>query len=997
MSFQCSACKTKSLSYQGYKTHLRLSQNPECRKLFQHLFSYIPSDSGSDTDNEGDEDDDDDSDFEGIPQVPFEGDYFGANYLPEHFGQGLDRDDESDVAVERDGELADDEDVEAMERIALDQVPEPPRNAPSSRPYYTPEDEESVVEPSPPTTRQVIEERLRKDIVVESFPSVLAGAPIHQHRQTNDSNYTNRISDSERNPYAPFTSKLEWEVARWAKLRGPGSTAITELLQIEGFCNHLGLTFSTSNELNRLIHSLPSRPRFHREEVTIAGETFEFFYRDIRECIRALWGGPDFAPYLVFAPERHYRDQARSIRLYHDMHTGDWWWETQEEFEKSHPGATVVPIIISSDKTQVTLFRNKAAYPVYMTIGNLPKFIRRKPSRFAQILIAYLPTTKLTHIKVKASRRRVLANLFHTCMSFVLDPLVPAGEEGMNLVSGDGAVRRGFPVYALFVGDYPEQLLVTSLKNGQCPIGDVEKDELGDLEVPCIPRDISLFCSQHQAENIFWRHFPHTNIYLSIAPDILHQLLQGVIKHVFSWLKQSFGHEEIDARCRRLPPNHSIRIFANGITHLSRITGTEHAQLCQFILGIIIDMRLPNGLSSVRLIRCVRAVLDFLYLAQYPVHSSETLDSLEDALCRFHENKQIFVDLGIREHFNIPKLHFCRHYRTLIERFGTTDNCNTKYTERLHIDTTKDAYAATNHKDEYCQMTVWLERKEKVVHHERYIHRRLTGSIIPSTFALTTLRHPPILVPHRELHMAKYPSVSAVLFQRLVSDYGAKDFEYTLGEYVAQAQAPHQHFSAAALRMATHRILQFVPFWKVAVYHRIKFTENDPYSITKGPEYIVDAVHAEPNRKDKYGQVVPGRFDTVLVNTQGEASPGVRGYRVGQVRCVFTLPKAALKEWFPTPEVQPAKYLAYVEWFTPFKRGPEANHLMYKVSHAFRPGENARLASVVPVDLIRRSVHLFPRFGSHAPQDWKSSNVLELCDTFYLNDFLDRSTYATVY
>ncbi|KAJ7083906.1 hypothetical protein C8R43DRAFT_826367, partial [Mycena crocata] len=58
-------------------------------------------------------------------------------------------------------------------------------------------------------------------------------------------------------------------------------------------------------------------------------------------------------------------------------------------------GATLVPVIISTDKTQTTMFRNKSAYPVYMTIGNIPKDIRRKPSRQAYILIGYLPTSRL--------------------------------------------------------------------------------------------------------------------------------------------------------------------------------------------------------------------------------------------------------------------------------------------------------------------------------------------------------------------------------------------------------------------------------------------------------------------------------------------------------------------------------------------------------------------------------------------------------------------------
>ena len=50
----------------------------------------------------------------------------------------------------------------------------------------------------------------------------------------------------------------------------------------------------------------------------------------------------------------------------------------------------------------------------------------------------------------------------------------------------------------------------------------------------------------------------------------------------------------------------------------------------------------------------------------------------------------------------------------LIWLYGTTDNFDTAYTKRLHIDFTKDAYNATNCKDEFTQMANWLEHKEKI-------------------------------------------------------------------------------------------------------------------------------------------------------------------------------------------------------------------------------------------------------------------------------------------
>ena len=107
--------------------------------------------------------------------------------------------------------------------------------------------------------------------------------------------------------------------------------------------------------------------------------------------------------------------------------------------------------------------------------------------------------------------------------------------------------------------------------------------------------------------------------------------------------------------------------------------------------------------------------MDFLYLAQYESHTSNTLSLLQESLAQFHENKQVFIDLEVQDGFELPKLHSLTHYTSLIRLFGTTDNYNTEQTEHLHIDLAKDAYHATNHKDEYAQMTKWLEHQEKVL------------------------------------------------------------------------------------------------------------------------------------------------------------------------------------------------------------------------------------------------------------------------------------------
>ena len=109
--------------------------------------------------------------------------------------------------------------------------------------------------------------------------------------------------------------------------------------------------------------------------------------------------------------------------------------------ETHRPGTTVVLLIVSSDKTQLMHFRGKSTYLVYLTIGNVPKNIHRKPSHHAQVLLAYIPTTKFNGIPNKAGRRRAIANLYHGCMQALLDPIKAIGITGVPMLGRDGIWR----------------------------------------------------------------------------------------------------------------------------------------------------------------------------------------------------------------------------------------------------------------------------------------------------------------------------------------------------------------------------------------------------------------------------------------------------------------------------------------------------------------------------------------------------------------------------
>ncbi len=132
--------------------------------------------------------------------------------------------------------------------------------------------------------------------------------------------------------------------------------------------------------------------------------------------------------------------------------------------------------------------------------------------------------------------------------------------------------------------------------------------------------------------------------------------------------------------------------------------------------------------------------------------------------------------------------------------------------------------------------------------------------------------HPTTSPIWTRIKITKWPSVKALSFDAAAERYGALYLRDALARFIVQYRDPT--LSAREVEQASLTV--GFRFRKVQAFHKLKFSLDDAQNLGI-MEDIRDVAHARPERKDKQGRTVPGRFDTVLVNDGTGSAAGVQG------------------------------------------------------------------------------------------------------------------------
>ena len=280
--------------------------------------------------------------------------------------------------------------------------------------------------------------------------------------------------------------------------------------------------------------------------------------------------------------------------------------------------------------------------------------------------------------------------------------------------------------------------------------------------------------------------------------------------------------------------------------------------MAQILLGCLV------GKVPAEVLVCYRALLDFIYIAQYPMHDNDSLQYLEDALDLFHTNKHIFVDCGIQEHLDIPKFHSMVHYVESIRNFGTTNNYNTEMFKRFHIDMAKEGWRASNFRNEVPQMTRWLSRQEKVSLFQSYIRDTLESDEMVNE----EIELPPIPSISTSLGLSQKPTVPNQAISNIQRSHHAPSFSLHLCQYLNGFLSREESIACAQLATAQ------LPFDWLNIWHTYKFALDVLGNDIDGQENI-KAVRAKPGKEGE------ARFDTVLVAHKDTAeTTGLQGAQI---------------------------------------------------------------------------------------------------------------------
>ncbi|KAK6981749.1 hypothetical protein R3P38DRAFT_2578132 [Favolaschia claudopus] len=688
---------------------------------------------------------------------------------------------------------------------------------------------------------------------------------------------------------------------------------------------------------------------------------------------------------------------------------------------KTH-GAVFVPAIAGSDKTTVSVATGQNDYyPLYLSNGLVHNNVRRA-HRNAVTLIGFLAIPKTDREHESSSEFRTFRrNLFHGSPKYIFESLRDAMETPEVVLFGDGHYRR--VVYGLgpYIADYPEQVLLTCVVQGWCPRCTASNKNLdgegGRRTQAHAERAFDALTHKQLWDTYgivgdvlpFTWDFPRADIYELISPDLLHQIIKGTFKdHLVTWVgeyleavhtkkKAAQIMADIDRRCVAhvlLPPFPGLRRFPEG-RNFKQWTGDDSKALMKVYLPAI------EGHVPPQMLRALGAFLDFCYLVRRNVINEATLNAINDALARYHEERVIFEESGVCPNgFCLPRQHSLVHYAYLITQFGAPNGLCSSITESKHIKAVKQPWRRSSRHNALEQMLTINDRLDKLA----AARIDFTERGMLSAPAARPLATAPASVPSN-------PAPSSSKDRDDDDDEpGATDDLDFLGE-VKLAKIPLRNYPRSPQAVGDLVKIPMLPtLIRRYLYAQDHADQPDldlssiplddcpdaPRKIKCFPSAVA-TYYAPSDHSGLHGAIreriravrswrgKEPRYDCVYVEADPE-QPGFRGLLAARVLLFISFKHRGISH-----------ECAVVTWFSTIGNEPCQDTGMWMVEPDL-DARKKRVVDLVNIDSILRGAHLIPIFGEgFLPRRFKYSQSLDSFKAYYINKYADHHSHEIAF
>jgi hypothetical protein len=136
------------------------------------------------------------------------------------------------------------------------------------------------------------------------------------------------------------------------------------------------------------------------------------------------------------------------------------------------------------------------------------------------------------------------------------------------------------------------------------------------------------------------------------------------------------------------------------------------------------------------MVKCLSALLDFIYIARQNSIDEDDLANMEDALERFHEHCKVFSEEGVcSDVISLPRQHSLVHYVRNIRLFGAPNGLCSSITEAKHIVAVKQPWRRSSRYKALSQMLLTNQRMDKMAAARVYFEQR--GMLVGTALSYT--------------------------------------------------------------------------------------------------------------------------------------------------------------------------------------------------------------------------------------------------------------------